>query len=183
MSRRTTTKTRQLTVDDRAVIDRIQAEHHAGRSTTAIAQGLTRDAIPTARGGRWDHKTIQGILRRTAQNKHAADPSQEVMLDLDTICPDASAQARVALNHATIEEYAEAMAEGATFPPVVVFGDRETYWMGDGFHRYHAARKVGVQHIRAEVRQAPSETRSSMPARPIRPTASDGRMRTSGKPF
>ncbi len=141
MSRQTSKKTRQLTVDDRAIIARIQAEHHAGRSNIAIAQGLTRDAIPTARSGRWDHKTIQGILRRTAEGEHPTDPSQEVMLDLDTICPDASTQARVALNQATIEEYAEAMADGATFPPIVVFGDRETYWMGDGFHRYHAARR------------------------------------------
>lgn len=32
--------------------------------------------------------------------------------------------------------YAEAMLHGATFPPVVVFGETvDDYWLADGYHR------------------------------------------------
>lgn len=38
-----------------------------------------------------------------------------------------------------IEEYAAEMAGDAKFPPVVVFFDGDRHWLGDGFHRTHAA--------------------------------------------
>jgi len=40
-----------------------------------------------------------------------------------------------------VDNYAEAMLEGAEFPPIVVFFDGKEYWLADGFHRYHATRK------------------------------------------
>jgi hypothetical protein len=60
-------------------------------------------------------------------------------------------QARARLNSAIVEEYAEAMSEGAKFPPVVLFtqGD-EPYWVADGFHRIKAARQLREQLARLD---------------------------------
>lgn len=47
------------------VAARIRAEHEDGRSLRAIAQGLTDDGVPTARGrAEWSHATVQAVLRR-----------------------------------------------------------------------------------------------------------------------
>jgi hypothetical protein len=60
-------------------------------------------------------------------------------------------QARVHLDPEVVADYAEAMLEGATFPPVVLFHDGACYWIGDGFHRIEAARQVEQTTIPAEV--------------------------------
>jgi len=39
----------------------------------------------------------------------------------------------------------------AAFPPVVVYHDGTGYWLGDGFHRVEAARKLEHETIDAEV--------------------------------
>jgi len=72
---------------------------------------------------------------------------------IDTIRLDGGTQPRAELNQATVEEYAEAMAQGADFPPVTVFHDGQEYWLADGFHRLHAARKAELAEIAADVRQ------------------------------
>lgn len=41
---------------------RIAQERAEGRTLRAIAQGLTDDGVPTARGGRWAPATVSGIL-------------------------------------------------------------------------------------------------------------------------
>jgi hypothetical protein len=70
---------------------------------------------------------------------------------LREICLDQKAQPRVRLNQEVIEEYAEDIGSGVIFPPVRAFHDGERYWLADGFHRYHAHEKAGVERIRAEV--------------------------------
>ena len=65
---------------------------------------------------------------------------------------DGGAQARVEMKPDTVREYADEMAAGAIFPPVVVYYDGTEYWLGDGFHRVDAARKLGRETIDAEVR-------------------------------
>jgi len=64
-------------------------------------------------------------------------------------------QSRASLSKPTVTEYAEAMAAGATFPPVVVFHDTATdsYWVGDGYHRVHAAIQTGRKRITCEVHE------------------------------
>ena len=76
-----------------------------------------------------------------------------MQLSLKSIRIDGGTQSRVELNNATVEEYAEAMHEGATFPPVVVFFDGATHWLADGFHRYFGADHAGLEEIAADVRQ------------------------------
>ena len=73
-------------------------------------------------------------------------------LELKVIRIDGGTQSRVELNNTTVEEYSEAMADGAQFPPVVVFFDGASYWLADGFHRYFGADQAGLEEIAADVR-------------------------------
>lgn len=50
-------------------------------------------------------------------------------------------------------QYAEAMQEGAVFPPIIVYSDGEKYFLADGFHRVLAAEKLDWREIDAEVRE------------------------------
>src|SRR3990167_4704682 len=74
---------------------------------------------------------------------------------ISKIRPDGGTQTSAGLTQETIDEYAEAMREGVEFPPVVVFHDKKAsaYWLGDGFHRYHAAKAAGLKKIASEVRE------------------------------
>ncbi len=62
-------------------------------------------------------------------------------------------QSRAAINRDTVADYAEAMEAGAEFPPVIVFYDGSAYWLADGFHRYEAYARAGVNDVPAEIRQ------------------------------
>jgi len=73
-------------------------------------------------------------------------------IQLSAIRIDGGTQSREALNQATVAEYAEAMTEGATFPPITLFFDGSNHWLADGFHRYFAAKQVGFTDMPAEVR-------------------------------
>ncbi len=72
-------------------------------------------------------------------------------LALDTIAVDAGTQVRSAINDDVVADYAERLAEGVTFPPVVVFHDGAQSYLADGFHRVLASRRVGRHAIDAEV--------------------------------
>ncbi len=73
-------------------------------------------------------------------------------INLKSIRIDGGTQSRLSINEDTVASYAEAMTEGATLPPVVVFRDGADDWLADGFHRYHAHAKIGAVSIDAEVR-------------------------------
>lgn len=74
-------------------------------------------------------------------------------LPLASIKADGGTQPRDQLDLVVVGEYAEAMANGATFPPVTVFYDGSAYWLADGFHRLRAAEQLGRAEIAADVRQ------------------------------
>lgn len=61
---------------------------------------------------------------------------------------DGGTQPREAIDEATVADYAEAMRDGADFPPVVVFNDGSAMWLADGFHRFHATRAAGFATIK-----------------------------------
>lgn len=61
-------------------------------------------------------------------------------------------QSRAELSEATVANYAEAMAAGTTFPPIVVFHDGSTYWLADGFHRLMAHVRNNADWVTADVR-------------------------------
>ncbi len=73
-------------------------------------------------------------------------------LKLSEIVTDAGTQVRAGLNEATVVDYAEALAGGAKFPPVVVFHDGSRYVAADGFHRVHAAGRTGATQIECDIR-------------------------------
>ena len=66
---------------------------------------------------------------------------------------DLSLQTRAGTDAETIDNYAEAMADGAQFPEVTVFTDGRRYWLADGFHRVMAAKQNGRTVIMADVRK------------------------------
>jgi len=66
---------------------------------------------------------------------------------------DPGAQMRTEMRAETVNEYAEAMLDGADLPPVIVYHDGTDYWLGDGYHRVAAARKIEHETIKAEVRE------------------------------
>lgn len=66
---------------------------------------------------------------------------------------DLSLQTRAGTDAETIDNYAEAMADGAQFPEVTVFTDGTHYWLADGFHRVMAAKQNGRTAIAADVRK------------------------------
>ncbi len=73
---------------------------------------------------------------------------------LDGIQANGTTQMRVAgIDPAVVADYAAAMEEGATFPPIIVFFDGTQYWPGDGFHRIEAARRIDRTAISADVRK------------------------------
>jgi hypothetical protein len=74
-------------------------------------------------------------------------------LALNLIQIDGGTQSRANVNDHVVEEYAEAIKAGATFPPIVVFYDGKKHWLADGFHRFHAYQKAGRENVSADIRQ------------------------------
>ncbi|NJN74859.1 MAG: ParB N-terminal domain-containing protein [Limnothrix sp. RL_2_0] len=74
---------------------------------------------------------------------------------LSKIVLDAGTQIRAKISQDTIEEYAERLKAGDEFPPVILFYDRaeDAYYMGDGFHRYHAHKLNKKRNIEAEIKK------------------------------
>ena len=72
-------------------------------------------------------------------------------IKLTDIRIDGGTQTRAEISNATVEEYSEAVLEGAKFPPVDVFFDGVENWLADGFHRYHAHKRAKVTDIAATV--------------------------------
>lgn len=68
------------------------------------------------------------------------------MLAIDKIKIEGT-QSRVQINESTVSEYAEAIQNGAQFPPVTVFFDGTDFWLADGFHRLLAHKRAGKPEI------------------------------------
>jgi hypothetical protein len=66
---------------------------------------------------------------------------------------DGGTQPRASIDRELVNEYADAIAEGAALPPPVVFYDGEVYWLADGFHRVHAHKALERAEIECDVRQ------------------------------
>lgn len=75
-------------------------------------------------------------------------------LRLDEINIQAGTQSRAETNNETVDAYAEALEQGAEFPPVVVFSDgtQNGKWLADGFHRYLAHLKANLAEITCDIR-------------------------------
>lgn len=72
-------------------------------------------------------------------------------LELKHIRLDGGTQVRASIKEEAVIRYAMAMEDGAAFPPLRVFFDGTDYWLSDGFHRYHAALRIGGSSFQCEV--------------------------------
>ena len=68
-------------------------------------------------------------------------------ISLDAIRIDGGTQGRAVIDQPTVQNYLEAMKEGAMFPPMMTVFDGTTHWLVDGFHRYHALKLLGIKKI------------------------------------
>jgi hypothetical protein len=76
------------------------------------------------------------------------------LIPIAAIKVDPAIQQRVnGTSQRVVEEYAQAMRDGAKFPPLVVFCDGTDYHLGDGFHRAaaHGLAHPDLQEIECEV--------------------------------
>lgn len=68
-------------------------------------------------------------------------------IKLDEIRIDGGTQIRVNISQETVYKYKENMEDGDQFPPVEVVYDGASYWLIDGFHRYHAMKLIGYRTV------------------------------------
>ena len=78
-------------------------------------------------------------------------------IPIDSLICDAGTHVRAATDDDVIEDYAERLAEGVEFPPVVVFRHGSDDYLADGFHRVSASRRAGRTEIEAEVHDGTRE--------------------------
>lgn len=72
---------------------------------------------------------------------------------LDIIKTDGGTQSRAMIDQHVVTEYAHAIRDGATLPPVIVFYDGTDHWLADGFHRVEAGFYLDLKEIEADIRQ------------------------------
>ncbi len=78
-----------------------------------------------------------------------------ITLATDNILASAATQVRKKLDKSTIDEYTEALKNGAIFPPLVVFAEKNSdrYILADGFHRHHAYVNGEISECKVEVHE------------------------------
>jgi hypothetical protein len=74
-------------------------------------------------------------------------------IKIDAIRIDGGTQCRLVIDQSTVYSYLESMKEGDEFPLMETVFDGSTYWLTDGFHRYHAFKLLGIKEI--EVKYKP----------------------------
>jgi protein gp37 len=70
---------------------------------------------------------------------------------LDALRTDGGTQPRGEIDLFAVADYAADMGAGVEFPPAHAVHDGTDYWLWDGLHRYHAARKAGRESLRVSV--------------------------------
>lgn len=92
-----------------------------------------------------DHKTAP----------HSTETDLPEMVSMADVRTDGGTQARVALDKTVVQEYADALEEGAKLPPITLYYEEsaDVYWLADGFHRYEAHRVIGRIGILAFVKE------------------------------
>jgi hypothetical protein len=72
---------------------------------------------------------------------------------MSLISADQRAQPRTSIDTDLVGQYTDDMANGAEFPPIVVFYDGKVHWIADGFHRYYAGIGLGLAEMNCDVRE------------------------------
>ena len=69
------------------------------------------------------------------------------VMNIGALVLDAKLQSRIEIDETTVSDYADNIKIGDEFPPVLVYFDGISYYLTDGYHRYHAhkrAEKVSI---------------------------------------
>lgn len=72
-------------------------------------------------------------------------------MKLNQLTIDGGTQSRVKIIQEAVDEYAESLKNGARFPPVLAYFDGIKYYLTDGYHRYFAHQKAGINDIEVTV--------------------------------
>ena len=91
-----------------------------------------------------------GLSRRLPPDSAVGAPLREVV-SLDSLVTDAGTQVRSDIDDAVVDEYVQALLDGAQFPPLVVFRVDGVHLLADGYHRVSAYRKAGRSETGADV--------------------------------
>jgi hypothetical protein len=89
---------------------------------------------------------------------------------------DGNTQCREAMDSEHIDNLVEALEDGASLPAAIVYHDGASYWLADGFHRYHAAQRREAAELWCEVR---SGTRLDAVRHAVGANGSHGKPRTN----
>ena len=108
-------------------------------------------------------------------------PFREV-LSLDRLVTDAGTQIRSAIDDDVVDEYVQALADGAQFPPVVVFRADGAEMLADGFTASSPTGRLGVPRSRPMCITALVRRRSGSPSAPTALTVSVSPVPTSAVP-
>jgi len=79
------------------------------------------------------------------------DNERTGQMKLNQLTIDGGTQSRVKIIQEAVDEYAESLAGGARFPPVLAYYDGINYYLTDGYHRYFAHQKAGLKDIEVTV--------------------------------
>lgn len=72
-------------------------------------------------------------------------------LAIDLIRIDGGTQSRVQICESTVSEYCDLWAAKTALPAIDVFFDGTDYWLADGFHRYHGAKRANRASVPVEI--------------------------------
>jgi hypothetical protein len=75
------------------------------------------------------------------------------VMNIGALVLDERLQSRTEINEETVSDYAEAILEGAEFPPVLVYFDGINYYLTDGYHRLFAHKRAEKVSILCKVVQ------------------------------
>ena len=107
----------------------------------------TFGSLPPAMG---KGQTTTPAPARLPPEAAAQKPVRET-LALEKLVTDAGTQVRAEISDYIVTEYADALREGARFPPVVVFRANGADLLADGFHRVRAYQRAERDEIEADV--------------------------------
>lgn len=107
--------------------------------------------LPTAVPAEAD--TSESETSQAESDPLPASQSSTTSLAVDLIRTDGGTQPRALFDQEIVDAYAEKMLAGDEFPPIDVFYDGKTHWLGDGFYRTAATKKAGLKNISVVVHE------------------------------